>query len=488
MTPPPKSYRAARDKLRQTMTDLDCSIGEIAAQMRQTFGDRPREAQRWARGWTLVRAAEAISQASGDAVGADATLLGKWEKWPLPGARRPTLRVLAAMAAAYGCSIEDLLDYNDRLNMPDGELQAIKGGRGAAPFEEPEANTSQPPPPLASVSDTVLGAADESVQWALWAESTNVGDIALEQIAADVRSLALDCLRGDSLACFGRARRLRDRTFSLLQGHQPPALTADLYVAAGYICSLLAWISSDLGNLTAADTQARTAWLCAKASENSELMAWVASTRSKIAFWGQRYPDAVEHARRGLAVRPRGSVGVLLACQEADAWSKLGATARAETALKLAHSAREGLGDEDDEIGGLFACTPARQLNYQAAVHLRTGRHAEALNETAEALRRAPQSTRALGTEAQIHISHATALAGLEEPEGVMAALTPIMDIPADQRSSPVLERARDLVDVMAGSSAAGSRGFIDARQALRDWRSDASRLARGLSPSQGRS
>lgn len=56
----------------------------------------------------------------------------------------------------------------------------------------------------------------------------------------------------------------RDRGFALLENHQYPRQSADLYAAAGYLCGLLAWMSSDLGQLHNADTQGRTAWLCAR--------------------------------------------------------------------------------------------------------------------------------------------------------------------------------------------------------------------------------
>ncbi|MGW0656529.1 XRE family transcriptional regulator, partial [Streptomyces umbrinus] len=171
---------------------------------------------------------------------------------------------------------------------------------------------------------------------------------------ADTRALASDFLTADPLPLFVRTRQLRDRVFGLLEGHQHPRQAADLYVVAGYVCGLLTWMSSDLGQLRDADTQGRTAWLCAELAGHNDLRAWVLSTRSKVAFWDGRLRDAVNYARRGAAYRPTGTVGVLLACQEADAWSQLGAETEALGALVRAEDARDTMSGED-EVGGIFA-------------------------------------------------------------------------------------------------------------------------------------
>lgn len=136
-------------------------------------------------------------------------------------------------------------------------------------------------------------------------------------------------------------------------------------------------MSSDLGQLHDADTQGRTAWLCAELAGHNDLRAWVLSTRSKVAFWHGRLRDAINFARRGAAYDTTGTV-VLLACQEADAWSELGAQDEALAALARSEDARGAMAGRD-EIGGIFACQPARQENYAAAVQLRLGRPVDAL-------------------------------------------------------------------------------------------------------------
>ncbi|MDX2881045.1 helix-turn-helix transcriptional regulator [Streptomyces ipomoeae] len=281
--PSKPGFKADRDALRQDMTAAGCALADIAIEMRARFRMRPREAWRHAHGWTLQEAADRITQASterpGESVAADASLVGKWEKWPGPSSRRPSLHVLFAMAATFACRVDDLLDLEDRRALPEADLRLLTH---RPPTAEPPTPPTTPScivtPPEPTGTDLVRLAADESAAWAQWAEASNVGDIALEQVMAETRALASDYLTSDPVALFVRTRALRDRVFALLEGHQYPRQSADLYVAAGYLCGLLAWMSSDLGQLRDADTQGRTAWLCAELAGHNDLRAWVLST------------------------------------------------------------------------------------------------------------------------------------------------------------------------------------------------------------------
>ncbi|MFE4669513.1 XRE family transcriptional regulator [Streptomyces sp. NPDC056716] len=328
-------------------------------------------------------------------------------------------------------------------------------------------------------------AADESATWAQWAEASNVGDMALEQILADTRALASDYLTADPVPLFVRTRTLRDQVFALLEGQQYPRQSADLYQAAGYLCGLLAWMSSDLGHLRDADTQGRTAWLCAELSGHNDLRAWVLSTRSKVAFWDGRLRDAINYARHGATYRPTGTVSVLLACQEADAWSGLGAEDEALAALARARDARDASSGVD-QIGGIFACAPARQENYAAAVYLRIGHLSDALTSAVHARTLlSSQPVRAYGTEAQIHISEATAHLRAREVEGAFEALAPVLALPPDQRLAPVIRRLGELP--LTSGHPSDSRYAATLRATVEDFCLDSAPRHLALSSGEGR-
>ncbi len=481
--------KADRDALRYDMTAAGGTVADIAVEIRARFRTRPREAWRHAHGWTLQEAADRITQASsqtnGEAIAADASLVGKWEKWPGPSSRRPTLPVLLAMADAFSCRVEDLLDLEDRRALPDSDLRLLKNQTRPASSPTP-VPVAQPAPPLEpSGSELVRLAADESATWAQWAETSNIGDIAIEQLMADTRALASDYLTSDPVPLFARTRVLRDRVFALLEGHQYPRQSMDLYVAAGYLCGLLAWMSSDLGQLREADAQGRTAWLCAELASHNDLRAWVLSTRSKVAFWDGRLRDAITYARHGAACRASGTVTILLACQEADAWSKLGAQDEALAALARAERTRDTVNGEDD-IGGIFACQPARQENYAAAVQLRIGRPSDALRAADNALALlAAQPVRAYGTEAQIHISKAAAHLTTGEAEGALEALAPVLALPPDHRLAPVTRRLNEL-PIGISPAYSGSTAAVGLRAAIEEFCLDSAPRHLALSPGEG--
>lgn len=350
---------------------------------------------------------------------------------------------------------------------------ALEAGGELAALRTPAAELS---PDTGDPSARLRAAAAESAAWAAQVEVSNVGDLAIEQLLADTRALASDYLTEDPSGLFVDALRLRDQVFGLLQGNRHPGQSADLYVVAGYLCTLLAWISSDFGELRSADTQGRTAWLCAELAGHADLRAWVLSTRSKVAFWDGRTQDAITHARRGASYATAGTVGVLLACQEADAWSHVGARAEAREAIERAADARErsrGL----DEVGGVFSCPEYRQANYTTAVRLRVDDPRTALRIAEEAITR--DEPHSYGTRAQMHIALSRAYLALRHPDGVTEALRPVLDIPPEHRLAPVTRRMRELSAALSRSPVGAAAAGSELREEIDAWCADsASRFA----------
>ncbi|MFI9553750.1 helix-turn-helix domain-containing protein [Nonomuraea endophytica] len=448
---PKTGSRAEREALREQLRAVGGRPADLVAEMRSRWRYRPREAWRHAHGWTLQQLAARVDAAAaahpGGALATDASLMGKYEKWP-HGGRRPTFRVLALLAEVFGCQIDELLDFDDRQELPEDELLLLSGPQPAEPKTAPAPPVETPPPSL-NVAELVEHAAAESATWAQWAETSNIGDLALEQFLADIRKLALSYLADNPFTVFTKTRSLRDRVFVLLEGRQYPRQSADLYAAAGYLCALLAWISSDLGQIREADTQARTAWLCAELSGHNDLRAWVLSTRSKIAFWDGRLREAIGYARRGTDYHPQGTAAILLACQEADAWSTLDAGTEARAALERAADARNQQTGVD-EIGGLFTCLDFRRANYNAAVLARIGDAAAALRESETAL--ADCHGQPYGTIAQVHISQGFAHLALGQPDGTLDALRPVLALPPERRLDTVNRRLSELARSVARS------------------------------------
>lgn len=342
MPPRPRpGSKADRDALRSELLAVGAPLSVIAAEMRARFGLRPREAWRHAHGWTLQEAADrvhGIAGASGPA--ADASLVGKWEKWPDPAGRRVPLPVLTVLAELYGAMLEDLLDLEDRRALPDSDLRMLQHHQaGAVPAVVAPAAPVPAPPLMQAVpptgTDLVRTAARESADWARWAEVTNVGPIALEQLTADTRDLAGAYLMAeDPLEVFVQTKRQLNGVWDLLYGRQRPQQRRKLFTVPGYLFALMSWMTSDLGHRAQAETHARAALLCADSADDPGLHAWVASTRSKLAFWDGQYRQAVQHVQLGASHQAPGTVTVLLHCQLADAWAEVGARTRSSPSAR----------------------------------------------------------------------------------------------------------------------------------------------------------
>ncbi|MFD8782526.1 XRE family transcriptional regulator [Kitasatospora sp. NPDC059599] len=437
--------------------------------MRARFGCRPREAWRHAHGWTLQEGADRFNSSVGAAGPAtDASLLGKWERWPAATGRRVTLPVLTVLADLYGASLEDLLDLEDRRALPESDLRLLRHQTTGVPAAAAAPAASVPPAPDVPLTGTELirTAADGSAEWTQWAEVANCGPISVEQYAADARGFAADYLMAeDPLKVFGQTHKALVKVWDLLYGHQPLAQRRDLFTTAGYLAAMMAWMTSDLGHRRQAATHIRAAMAAAETAADPGLHAWIAATRSKLAFWDGQLRAAIQHAERGAAFQAPGTVTVLLHCQAADAWAEAGARSEAKNAFSQAEAAAElDLASAvHDKVGGLFACPDGRLANYGSAVYLRSDDPARALSHADRglaALQR--QDIRPLGTIAQLHITRAGAHLLAGEPDGVLDALSPVLALPAEHRTAPVRQRLRDLARDAAGSpmgdSTAGRR------------------------------
>jgi hypothetical protein len=222
--------------------------------------------------------------------------------------------------------------------------------------------------------DAVRAAAAESARFLMSAERTNVGPHTLEEFGAELRRIVTVYPSRPVYPLFVQLRELRDHSFRLLEGHQYPNQTRDLYLIAGTACGVLANASFDLGDLAAAETQARTAFLCAELAGHNGLRAWIRGTRALVAYWDDRPRVALDLAIDGSRYTPEaGTALVRLASIEARTRALADRTdvSGVEAALHRAEQAREGA--SRDEPGGMMAFPEAKQAFYAATARLWMG-------------------------------------------------------------------------------------------------------------------
>ncbi len=321
----------------------------------------------------------------------------------------------------------------------------------------------------------MAAAAGQSAEFGEWAEATNVGPTALEQFEHDIRSIARTYLSSPPLPVVLTALRVRNRAFALLEGRQYPNQARQLYLIAGRICGLLAWMSSDLGRHMEAETQARTGWLCAELADHEGLRAWIRGTQSKLAYWDGRIRESAQLAEHGLQFRSPDTAPVLLASLAARAWARLGKADDAHSALANVAEKREHAGE--DEVGGLYGFSLAQQCYLAGTTHLY-------LQEPEDALRQAEQAVslyeagapgeRFYGAETLALIDAATAHLQGGELAGATEKLAPVLALPSQQRLATFTQRLGDMREALRRSRYADSTEAIQLQRQIGDFQGEA--------------
>ena len=130
------SDRLARKLYREELLEKGLDYAQIADELAQRYGARPRAAWREARGWSLTEAAARLNGFRAGTgldpeglAGMTSAHFSEYETFPgtgpEPQGRKPTPRFLAELAAVYGCAMTDLVDKADRKRMTAADLLVI---------------------------------------------------------------------------------------------------------------------------------------------------------------------------------------------------------------------------------------------------------------------------------------------------------------------------------------------------------------------------
>jgi hypothetical protein len=297
-----------------------------------------------------------------------------------------------------------------------------------------------------------MSAADESSDFLAWAESTNVGELTIDQMHAEVRRIAHTYLKVPTLPLFARTKALRDRAFTLLSGHQAPRHTRELYAAAGWSLAMLSWISVDLGRPDAAEDHARTAWMCAERADHNALRAWVRATQHTAAFWQRDYTSAAQYAADGLSYTGSGSAELFLSSALALDLARAGNGDRAAVALRRAQQSAETTERAEDELSGPLTCTVDRAGSLWSDTELALGQADDALvfaDRAVAAFEATPEDRRNRGSERMTRLQQVKAHLVLGDLSAAEVALRPVLDTVTAHRVRPLVHRVAE-VGVMA--------------------------------------
>lgn len=212
-----------------------------------------------------------------------------------------------------------------------------------------------------------------AARFTTFAESTNIGPEALDEVRDEMVDLANAYIREPLTEIMGSLVGLQEVAFGLLEGKQKPTQSRELYVVASVVSGMLAKASHDLGRAREAMTQARTMFVCADNADHLPLRAWARGLQSLIAFWAGRHEEAVQYAQRGAALSQGhvGTVAAWLPSLEGRAHAQLGRGDAARDAVRRASDVRERISLDDlDHVGGLFTFPQAKQHYYAAGAYV----------------------------------------------------------------------------------------------------------------------
>jgi hypothetical protein len=295
------------------------------------------------------------------------------------------------------------------------------------------------------LSEEIMMATEDAARFVRRARGA-VDENVLDQLNADVRQLAVDYLTRPPYAVFRALSQLRSEVFAMLEDHQRPKVLPGLYRIGGQLCAMLAHAAADLGQSYAAETDTRAAWLCADLAEDNALRAYVRWIQSNVAYWNGDYRRAADLAHSGHHYANAGTSLLRLASQEARAYAAVRDHREVERALATALAARDQA-PSPDEMPGVFRFEAGKAAYYASEVRLAFGGHDNYTRAVADA----EQSLELFDAEpvpgrcpefiAAAQIDLAAAHLGLEDLDGAAEHLRPVLGLPAESRTLPVVQR-----------------------------------------------
>ncbi|MET8014854.1 helix-turn-helix transcriptional regulator [Streptomyces sp. NPDC005271] len=458
------------------MRQLGCTTRQIADEMSRRWQFRPRQAWRFACGMTQDEAAARCCELlDRGGVPVSGKRISEYERWPLGGVR-PTLRNLALLGQVYGVRPDDLLDGLDRQNLPAeflteakdrGDLFELRGTQRRINDPIPESSRrmftaksmhERPGTPMLLVPQpalveeaAIMAAAYESSEHAGRAETSNVGPAALEGLHDQARRLARQLVSTDPLLLFPEMIRTRDRIYRILEGHQHPRQTRELYFLAAVTCCLLAEASQSFGLRAAALEQTRAAWAYAELAGHDSIRAWCRSAQSWHAYRDGRPHEAVALARSGQGyARGNPAAQQRLHSMEGTALALMGDEAAAVRAFSAATDDRTRIRTRDDffdEVGGVFIADAAKQFQNEANGMIVLGRAEDAARCARTAIElysQKPPQQRDAALEPSARVTLATAALLNGDIEMAANQLRPVLVLEPHMRCDTIVFKLRE--------------------------------------------
>jgi tetratricopeptide (TPR) repeat protein len=317
-----------------------------------------------------------------------------------------------------------------------------------------------------------------------------VDDTSIEGLQEEIARIARRFPMTPAYTSFSEAKRVRDTAYELLDRTGRPSQEADLYLAAGQACGILATSAFDLGYTDAAADQARSAFVYGRMIGHAGLCAWALGMRALICYWSERAYEALDLINKGLALAPQGTPVRRLRGIQARAFAHVGDHEGAAQAARLAREQAESTPRDliHDQIGGEFSFDHARLARCLGSAYILLGDADPAIHEAQTALElyaALPEAARMpkVITEAHIDLAHGYLLQGsLDAAEDT---LRPVFDLQPPQRIEGITSRLSSLRSYLTRSTELrGARTAIALGREIEDFTAhSASGLVPAITP-----
>ena len=314
----------------------------------------------------LIKAARAAGDTSVPSADNISHNIYRWERGAVAPAERYQLYYCGAFAIPFGrFGSSPPQTLAGRQDLP-GMVDPSPGSLAAAAYRGLLPPDSAPPDVGASaIRREVLMAAHEGSEHAERAEQRGIGEATLEQFRADVTSLSVQYMTGETFGIFREMRRVRNRILEALDRRQWPRDAAELYLLAGCLSALMAAAATNLGFPQDAEELTRSGWAYATIIDHRPLMARLRLSAAYAAYWSGRPGQSANLAASGLEYLADGQNAAQLHLFGGLASARLGDAASARQAIAAARDARDREHrDELLEIGGEFGFSRATQSYY----------------------------------------------------------------------------------------------------------------------------
>ncbi|KDN18830.1 hypothetical protein DV20_30030 [Amycolatopsis rifamycinica] len=406
---------------------------QVAKNLVVECGIPPRTAWRLASELSLDVAAHQYNAVTGDPrAGMRGTRIWEYEQWPERGVR-PTVAALRVLARVYGTSWKCLLGLRDLEQLPAKDLaeyHAEPDTPVAVAAPEPEAAPSARTPVRAegrAEEEIGAGALDD----AILLTKTNVDDVQLDDLWADLDFLGGAYTRTAPDSILGQLAVIADRTAALLKGRQRPKQTQDLLLVGAKSSAMMAWIAGDLGRYRRSRELNSAAWLYTQYADDRLARRWVRTSQARVAFWAGNGIESAKLAADGLSYHVGGRLtDAPLILAEARGWSSVRAEGQVLDAIARWTAIEDpglGAGGEDS----FFNITKDRRHYMAGNSLLSVGQASAALREfttAREAFEQLSLENRWEAMDPMIRIDTGRAHLRLDDLEGAAAQVGPLLD------------------------------------------------------------